>query len=794
MFLTVALAVTVPFLALTALLAYGRIAADRARIVDGLLGRAAGIGAEVERHLGARLAAITGAATAVAASPAVVEAQARWIRQAFPDVERVFVVDEVGAPVVSLPSPAQEWFKRAVTSPEAFVGVPTRRGPDVIVGLYAPARTSEGSLRGVVAAELSLGRVQELLARAGLGAGSVVELLSDRGVVVARHPALFLLQDQGGQPEYVALIRRGGGATELTFEDGDRRLVGAAPVNPMGWLLVVGLGSAQVLGEARRHLVVLGGVALLVGASGVVAALVVGRRTTAGLAQLGSAMSRVEAGDLPAALPVAVGGEAGALTESFNRMLTRLHRRIRDYEVLSQVEEAAVIPSGGSSTADRMMPGLLRRVVGGMGADVGVLLLEEESFLVTRALVGFPDMTAKGDRLRRGKGLAGAVLADGAPVVVTDVGADSRVEEPYFREAGIRAVAGVPMTAGDQVLGVLEVGYRLPHVFADGEIERLSAMAQRAAQAIERARAVESVQRNTQGLEARLAQQLEALQQAASGRAEADRQTRAAEGRAEELERKIQQQADAPPAVREVVREVVREDPAAGEQARLRLAMQKTVTEELRAPLGALLDLPRLLVDGLQKPLGDEDRRELEILQERSQEIVELIESLALLTGLAAGRAPMVRAPVDLSALVGRVVRALQPRAAAKGNRIDVDVKPGVGRLSSDARRIEQVLTGLLLTAIRYTEVGEIHVTCYLREPDVVLTVADDGVGFTSEEQARIFEPFLAVGPRGERPLPGTGLSLAACQRLVEALGGKIRVESEVDRGTWFTVTLPIGG
>ena len=78
MFLTVALAVTVPFLVLTALLAYDRITADRAGVLQGLLGRAGGIGAEVERHLGARLAVITGAAAAVAASPAVVEVQARW--------------------------------------------------------------------------------------------------------------------------------------------------------------------------------------------------------------------------------------------------------------------------------------------------------------------------------------------------------------------------------------------------------------------------------------------------------------------------------------------------------------------------------------------------------------------------------------------------------------------------------------------------------------------------------------------------------------------------------------------
>src|SRR5262249_12329208 len=149
----------------------------------------------------------------------------------------------------------------------------------IVVGLYAPARTAEGSLRAVVTAELSMGRVQELLGSGALPTGSVVELLSERGVVLARRPALFLLQNQGGDAEYVSLFQRGGGASELTFEDGTRGLVGAASVRPMGWLLVVGLGSARVLTQARWHLAFLGGAAVLVAAVGIIAAATLGRRT-----------------------------------------------------------------------------------------------------------------------------------------------------------------------------------------------------------------------------------------------------------------------------------------------------------------------------------------------------------------------------------------------------------------------------------------------------------------------------------------------------------------------------------
>jgi signal transduction histidine kinase len=222
--------------------------------------------------------------------------------------------------------------------------------------------------------------------------------------------------------------------------------------------------------------------------------------------------------------------------------------------------------------------------------------------------------------------------------------------------------------------------------------------------------------------------------------------------------------------------------------------MQRTVSEELRAPLTALLELPRLLVDGLQKPLGDTERGQLEILQERGQEILELIEGLSVLSGLHAGGLKVTKAALDLPTLVQRVVRTLQPRAAAKGNRIETDIKPGVGPVVTDSRRLEQVLGNLILSAIKYTLVGEVRVTCDQKDRDVVVTVADDGLGFTQEEQARIFQPFRPVGPRTGRTLPGTGLLLTVAERLVIALGGKIRVESEPDRGTWITVQLSTQG
>ncbi|HSD28815.1 MAG TPA: ATP-binding protein, partial [Vicinamibacteria bacterium] len=519
-------------------------------------------------------------------------------------------------------------------------------------------------------------------------------------------------------------------------------------------------------------------------------------RQVEGFGRLRQAMGRLESGDLPAALPVTAGGEAGALTASFNRMLSWLRGKLREYEVVSQLDDAAGRVEAGDGSADGVLSGLLRRVVGGVGADVGVLVLADESGLAVRAAVGFRGTQVEGTRLRRGQGLAGAVMSAREPLIIPDADADYRVEEPYLKDGSVRSIAALPLLAHDDLLGVVAVGYRVAHAFAPDEVGRLEAIVRRTAQAIDRAQALDSVQRGTQGLEAQIAQQMEALQKAAADQAEANRQAQEARKQAREMERQMKLQAAQAPQVKEVIveREVVRADPASEQAARFRAEMQRTVSGELLAPLTALLDLPRLLVDGLHKPLGDAERGQLEILQERGQEILELIEGLTALSGLQAGGLKLARAATDLPTLVQRVVRALQPRAAAKGNRIETDIKPGVGPVVTDSRRLEQVLGNLILSAVKYTEVGEIRVTCHQRDRDVVIVVADDGVGFTPEEQGRIFRPFCEVGPRGGRTLPGTGLLLTVAERLVVALGGKIKMESEPDRGSWVTVTLPAQG
>lgn len=795
-FLLVALVPVILFLALIGYFGFTQMGREKGLAQESALTQARALATQIETELTARLDALTGTAEAVAGGTAA-DAAIRRFRQSYADVGQVLALDQLGAVVAASGAVGdarrlgdQPWFKKAATSTQPFFGEPRQAGQDVAVGVYAPARTADGQLRGVLAADLTLKRLQTVLGRTGLPSGAVAEVLTERGLVVARHPALFLMQDASGRSGYAEFLKPQEGTGELVFVDEERRLAGSAPVRSVGWVVVVGVPTAQVLAETRRALAQVAGGAALVTLLALALAVTLSRGTAAGMERLGAAMRRLEGGDIPASVPVTVGGEVGALTEGFNHVVNWLRNKLREYEALSHVEEAVgqAVASTGTATdrsASEALPGLLRRVVSGMGADAGAIVIQEEDNLVTRAGVGFAGVQAEGVTLRRGQGLAGAVVGTREPVVIEDVEGDYRVEEPYIKAAGIQSIVALPILAGDRVIGAIEVGYRSRHTFGEGELRQLEAMARRAAQAIEHARALEEVRRGTVGLEAKLAEQMAALQKAHAGQEEAKRQAEQARRQTAELQATIKMQVAQ-------TKEVVKADPAAEETKRVRAAMQKTVSEELRVPLTALLDLPRFLVDGINKPLGEQERQQLEILHGRGEEILELIDNLVILSGLHAGQVKMQKAPSSVSELVQRVVRSLQQRAAGKGNRIQADIKPDVGQVNSDARRVEQVLQNLITTSIKYTEVGEIRVTSYLREGNVVLTVADDGAGFSPEEQQRIFEPFLQVGPRSGRAFPGTGLSLTVCQRLVQVLGGKIKVESEVDRGTWFTVSLPV--
>jgi signal transduction histidine kinase len=118
-------------------------------------------------------------------------------------------------------------------------------------------------------------------------------------------------------------------------------------------------------------------------------------------------------------------------------------------------------------------------------------------------------------------------------------------------------------------------------------------------------------------------------------------------------------------------------------------------------------------------------------------------------------------------------------------------IDPSVTTIVSDCRRVEQILLNLISNAVKFTETGWVAVDCRREEGGVAISVTDTGIGIKPEDRDRLFKAFQQVDTGISRKYGGTGLGLYICQRLVELLGGRIRMTSEWGKGSTFGFSLP---
>lgn len=221
---------------------------------------------------------------------------------------------------------------------------------------------------------------------------------------------------------------------------------------------------------------------------------------------------------------------------------------------------------------------------------------------------------------------------------------------------------------------------------------------------------------------------------------------------------------------------------------RLKSEFVAEASHELRTPLASLQLGLHLL---LERPDGL-SARQLEILQlcrDDGERLARLSRDLLDLSRLETGRRPPTPTSVPAATLIMTALAPLRQQVEARGLTLAVTLPDDLPAVSVDRAQIERVLSNLVVNAMRATGTGgRITISAAAGPADVAVTVADTGVGIPSDYVSQIFEPFAQVpeGPKG-----GAGLGLAICRRIVEAHGGRIRVQSTPGLGSSFTFTLP---
>ena len=420
------------------------------------------------------------------------------------------------------------------------------------------------------------------------------------------------------------------------------------------------------------------------------------------------------------------------------RLLTEL--RARTDELARSVEELRALGETSqavNSTLDleMVLNTIVTKAAQLSGTEAGAIYVfdDNQREFRLRATVGMEPglITALGDaHIRLDDQNIGLVLANREPVQVADLGeaARSPVDDIVLR-SGYRARLAAPLFSGDDIVGLLVVRRRTPGAFLANTVDLMKTFAAQSALAIQNARLFREI--DDKGRELELA-------------------------------------------------------------SRHKSQFLANMSHELRTPLNAILGYTELILDNIYGEAPEKMRAVLERVQTNGKHLLGLINDVLDLSKIEAGQLTLSLNDYSLAELVQGVYVAVEPLASRKNLALTTKVEKGLPAGRGDERRLAQVLLNLVGNAIKFTDKGEVAIEASAANGAFNVAVRDSGPGIAADDQVKIFEEFQQVDNTSTRQKGGTGLGLAISKRIVELHGGRIQVDSELGKGSTFTIRLPV--
>jgi signal transduction histidine kinase len=233
----------------------------------------------------------------------------------------------------------------------------------------------------------------------------------------------------------------------------------------------------------------------------------------------------------------------------------------------------------------------------------------------------------------------------------------------------------------------------------------------------------------------------------------------------------------------------------AAEQAdRTKSQFLAMVSHELRTPLTTIIGYSEMLLEQAASDNLPQYADDLTQVHTSANHLLTLINDILDLSKIEANKIELARDPFDPAAVIRDLMVSVDPLAKKNNNAISLDCPPDLGPAVGDATRVRQCVLNLIANACKFTTGGQVKVSAYRTSAEglewIRVEVADTGIGMSPDQMDRLFQPFTQVDSSAGRKHGGTGLGLAISMRLAQAMGGRILVESQLGKGSVFTLVV----
>jgi putative nucleotidyltransferase with HDIG domain len=348
------------------------------------------------------------------------------------------------------------------------------------------------------------------------------------------------------------------------------------------------------------------------------------------------------------------------------------------------------------------------------------------------------------------------------PVIVRSA-ATEPLWQPVDGGEKIHSWLGVPLMVQDNVVGLLTMTKQEAHYYSEAEARLVAAFANQAAIAITNARLYEQVQEE-------LVERMRAERALQEERALLAQRV---EERTSELKEANEQLTSA---------------------LRTKDEFLATMSHELRTPLNAILLLSESMQNGVYGAIETRQVTVLDNVKQSARHLLSLINDILDMSKIEAGMFEIDKGPVSVVAICRNSLKIIDESARSKGITLVQQFDDQVDTVNGDERRLAQILVNLLSNAVKFTPEGGtvgLDVSGDRAAGTVNFTVWDTGIGIAQKDIKRLFQPFVQLDSKLSRLYEGTGLGLALVDRLAKLHGGSVKLESELEQGSRFTVSIP---